>query len=70
MVKTKPNTDKPIFRKVYCILCSLNVFTQPLERDSCTKKYDNVKLVNLVQTNEILLIEKLTDLNIPFEIFG
>ena len=34
------------------------------------KKYDNLKLVNLVQTNEILLIENSTYLNIRFEIFG
>ena len=40
------------------------------ERQSCTKKYDNLKLVNLVQTNEILLIENFTYLNIRFEIFG
>ena len=40
------------------------------ERQRCTKKYDNLKLVNLVQTNEILLIEKFTYLNIRFEIFG
>ena len=37
---------------------------------SCTKKYDNLKLVNLVQTNEILLTENSTYLNIRFEIFG
>ena len=34
------------------------------------QKYDNLKLVNLVQTNEILLIENSTYLNIRFEIFG
>ena len=34
------------------------------------KKYDNLKLVNLEQTNEILLIENSTYLNIRFEIFG
>ena len=33
-------------------------------------KYDNLKLVNFVQTNEILLIENSTYLNIRFEIFG
>ena len=40
------------------------------ERQSCTKKYDCVKLINLVQTDEILLIEKITYLNIRFGIFG
>ena len=35
-----------------------------------TKKYDNLKLVNLVQKNEILLIENSTYLDIYFEIFG
>ena len=39
-------------------------------RESCTKKYDNLKLVNHVQTNEILVIEKFTYLSIRFEIFG
>ena len=39
------------------------------ERQSCTKKYDNLKLVNLVQTNEILIIENSAYLNIRFEIF-
>ena len=34
------------------------------------QKYDNLKLVNLVQTNEILLIENFTYLRIRFEIFG
>ena len=34
------------------------------------QKYDNLKLVNLVQTNEILLRENFTDLSIRFEIFG
>ena len=34
------------------------------------QKYDILKLVNLVQTNEILLIENFTYLNIRFEIFG
>ena len=34
------------------------------------QKYDNLKLVNLVQTNEMLLIENSTYLNIRFEIFG
>ena len=34
------------------------------------QKYDNLKLVNLVQTKEILLIENPTYLNIRFEIFG
>ena len=34
------------------------------------QKYENLKLVNLVQTNEILLIENSTYLNIRFEIFG
>ena len=34
------------------------------------QKYDNLKLVNLEQTNEILLIENSTYLNIRFEIFG
>ena len=34
------------------------------------QKYDHVKLVNLVQTNEILLMENSTYLNIRFEIFG
>ena len=37
---------------------------------SILKKYDNLKLVNLVQTNEILQIENSTYLNIRFEIFG
>ena len=36
---------------------------------NCTKKYDDLKLVNLVQTNEILLIENFTHLSIRFEIF-
>ena len=34
------------------------------------QKNDNLKLVNLVQTNDILLIENSTYLNIRFEIFG
>ena len=34
------------------------------------QKYDDLKLVNLVQTNEILLIENVTYLSIRFEIFG
>ena len=34
------------------------------------QKYDNLKLVNLVQINKILLIENSTYLNIRFEIFG
>ena len=34
------------------------------------QKYDNLKLVNLVQTNEILLIENFTYQIIRFEIFG
>ena len=42
----------------------------PWERQSCTKKYDNLKLVNLVQTDEILLTENFTYLSIRFEIFG
>ena len=46
------------------------MFCPSWERQSCTKKYDNLKLVNLVQTNEILLIENSTYLNIRFEIFG
>ena len=42
-----------------------------LERDRVVpKKYDNLKLVNLVQTNAILLIENFTYLNIHFEIFS
>ena len=45
-------------------------FCPSWERQSYTKKYDNLKLVNLVQTNEILLIENSTYLNIRFEIFG
>ena len=40
------------------------------DRQSCTKKYDNLKLVNLAQTNEILLIENSNYVNIRFEIFG
>ena len=39
-------------------------------RQSCTKKYDNLKLVYLVQTKEILLLENFTYLSIRFEIFG
>ena len=31
-----------------------------LERQGCTKKYDELKLVNQVQTNEIMLIENFT----------
>ena len=34
------------------------------------QKYDNLKLVNLVQTNGILLTENFTYLRIRFEIFG
>ena len=34
------------------------------------QKYDNLRLVNLVQTKKILLIENSTCLNIRFEIFG
>ena len=34
------------------------------------QKYDDLKLVNLVQTNEILQIENFTYLSIRFEIFG
>ena len=30
------------------------------ERQGCTKKYDELKLINHVQTNEILLIENFT----------
>ena len=45
-------------------------FCPSWERQSCTKKYDNLKLVNFVQTNKILLIENFTYLNIRFEIFG
>ena len=45
-------------------------FCPSCERQICTKKYDNLKLVNLVQTNEILLIKNSTHLNIRFEIFG
>ena len=45
-------------------------FCPSWERQCYTKKYDNLKLVNLVQTNEILLIENSTYLNIRFEIFG
>ena len=41
-----------------------------LERDSCIKKYDELKLVNLVQINEILLIENFTYLSIRLEMFG
>ena len=41
-----------------------------LERDRVVpKKYDNLKLVNLVQANVILLIENFTYLSIRFEIF-
>ena len=39
-------------------------------RETVVPKNDNLKLVNLVQTNEILLIENSTYLNICFEIFG
>ena len=35
-----------------------------------TELYDNLKLVNLLKTNEILLIENFTYLSIRFEIFG
>ena len=45
-------------------------FCASRERQSFTKKYENLKLVSLVQTNEILLIENSTYLNIRFEIFG
>ena len=34
------------------------------------QKYDELKLVNLVQTNEILLIENFTYISIRLEIFG
>ena len=35
-------------------------FCPSCERQSCTKKYDELKLVNCVQTNEILLVENFT----------
>ena len=41
-----------------------------LERDRVVPKKYNLKLVNLVQTNEILLIENSTYLNIRFKILG
>ena len=40
------------------------------ERQSCTKKYDELKLVNLMKKNEILFIENFIYLSIRLETFG
>ena len=45
-------------------------FSPSCERQGCMKKFDKLKLINLVQTNENLLIENFTylllDINKPF----
>ena len=44
-----------LFKKV-----KIDDFCPSCERQGCTKKHDELKLVNPVQTNEILLIENFT----------
>ena len=46
------------------------MFSPSWERQGFTKKYDESKLVNPVQTNEIFLTEIFTYLSIRLEIFG